>query len=296
MEYKSITERILIKTNEGKKLVQDLILANNQLHTDEGKVLDKSAEIIAGSQKLYNNWISSCEELLKIEGMIIELGQFINFQHSPIAYDRFNHELGNMRVSIQERNQLLLSFAEKIEAKQSEKEIIPLTIDDFDNFEEIKQVSPKEVIEFAHSAFLEDDVEESFLGALGEPYKELDSGSESRDLFTNRIKHKGKRFNTVFMFKGRSVKGVLKLKDCGDTGNQLLKLSRNLAECYIVQHGNKIDPDVMETLRDHLLSKCPFKKIYVCYIDGVDTARFLKSQGKDLTELMNKKFRSNKKK
>ena len=133
-------------------------------------------------------------------------------------------------------------------------------------------------------------MENAFLEKLGEPYKELDSGSETRDLFSDRIIYKDKRLATVFMFKGRGQKGELTIKKSGSTGNQLLKLAKNnSAECFIVQHTNKINPDVREALQDHILQNTRLSKVYICFIDGIDTARFLKSLGKNLDELKSKK-------
>jgi hypothetical protein len=187
------------------------------------------------------------------------------------------------------KNNILIKIAKDIEHKRN-KEIVLLKIDDFDNFKEIKKISFSEVVDYSMDCFLEDDVENAFLEKLQEPYKEQDGGAETRDLFSDRIAYNGKRLSAVFMFKGRGEKGELTIKKSGSTGNQLLKLAKNnSAECFIVQHTNKINPDVREALQDHILQNTKLSKVYICFIDGSDTARFLKSTGKDLKELKNKK-------
>jgi hypothetical protein len=181
-------------------------------------------------------------------------------------------------------------LAKEIEKKQN-KETVILSVDDFDNFKQIKQVTPSEVAGYEKDCFLEDDIENAVLETLGEAYKEPDSGAETRDLFTDRIIYDGKRLATVFAFKGRGKKGELTIDKAGSKGNQLLKLAKNnSAQCFIVQHTNKINQDVREALIDHVLQNTKMSKVYFCFIDGLDTARLLKSLGKDLDVLKNKKL------
>jgi len=66
----------------------------------------------------------------------------------------------------------------------------------------------------------------------------------------------------------------------------LIKLSKNTsAQCFVVQHTNKIGQDVREALQDHVLMNSKHSTTYICYIDGVDTARFLKSMKLNLEDL-----------
>ncbi len=83
------------------------------------------------------------------------------------------------------------------------------------------------------------------------------------------------------MFKGRGEPGPLSIDKCGDKGNQIIKLAKNnAAQCFIIQHVNKIEPDVKEALIDHVKMNSRFTKVYVCFVDGLDTARMMKALGK----------------
>jgi hypothetical protein len=162
-------------------------------------------------------------------------------------------------------------------------------LDDFSPILKVADEHPIDPVYF-ESAFLEDDVEEAFLKILNEPYKEFDSGAETRDLYTNHIRYRGSRIYSVLMFKGRGLKTELNLSNVGINGNQLLKLAKNsAAQLFLVQHVNKINTDVIETLRDHLLSYSQFSKVYICVVDGTDTARILAGLGMDLKALKAKK-------
>jgi len=287
MAYTELTQKILDLCKEGDQLLRSIDHDNTKIKKDS----TKTDEIV---QKLKTAvmtvWQCKCLKLFDENGLLIETEKFNNYISSATYELGYNMELGSLINYIKDRKNLLISIADAIERKKANIQLVPLTIDDIDNFKDVQKVKGEEVKKFINSNFLEDDVEETFLEALNEPYKEHHSGAETRDIFTNRLCVKSKRLKTVIMLKGRSVKGPLTIDKCGTKGNQLLKLAKNnSAECFIVQHVNKIEPDVIEALTDHVLSNSKCSKVYIGAIDGVDTARFLKSRGKNLTQLKNKR-------
>ena len=299
MAYQSITNQILDVISESTKIILAIHHANDSIKKDKSK----SQDIINNLKQLRDEWYIKCENVLLINELLLEHEEFINYPDStrpiPGHYDILNHihnefkpiydELNDILTFMKGRKAVLINFANSIESKQN-REVILLNIDDFDNFKDIKNIKSLEVTDFSKDCFLEDDVENAFLKTLEEPYKELDGGAETRDLFSDRITYKDKRLATVFMFKGRGQKGELTIKKAGSTGNQLLKLAKNnSAECFILQHTHKINPDVREALQDHILQNTRLSKVYICFIDGIDTARFLKSLGEDLEKLKNKR-------
>lgn len=298
MTYQSTTNQILEVISEGTNIILQIYSAEDLIK----KNISKKHEIIDQLRNYRDEWFKKCQNILLKNELLLEFEDFINYPESAHqnlglqdkldyaqdelkwVYDELNIILNFMKG----RKAALIDFAKKIESKQN-KEVVFLNIDDFDNFKEIKEIKSLEVRNYSKNCFLEDDVENAFLEKLEEPYKELDSGSETRDLFSDRIIYNDKRLATVFMFKGRGQTGELTIKKSGSTGNQLLKLAKNnSAECFIVQHTNKINPDVREAIQDHILQNTRLSKVYICFIDGIDTARFLKSLGKNLEELKNK--------
>lgn len=285
MTYQSITNRLLPLISKGNFIIDYLYLSNSEINKD----LSKAEGIIKACKEKRDFWYKDVQDVLIENELFLEFGEFTNYSGPSFTFPGIHKKLDDILDFMKTRNSLLIKIAKEIESKHNNKEVIPLTIDDFDNFKEVKNVLSSEVIDFSKNCFLEDDIENAFLEKLGEPYKELDGGAETRDLFSDRIIYKGKRLPTAFMFKGRGERGELTIEKCGSRGNQLLKLSKNnSAECFIVQHGNKINQDVREALQDHILQNTRFLKVYICFIDGVDTARFLKSVGKNLEELKNK--------
>ncbi len=285
--YRQLTIRLLDLCDKARRLLKNFDELNVRLHTGL-EVVEKRA-LLGEARSAPIGWYAKCREILREHDLDIDLVQFDQTAASPAPQHLYNVELNEVRGLVSARIDLLASIAQRIEAEKSGKNLTSITIDDLDNFPELRGVSPTDVSGFAESAFLEDDVEEAFLAAIGEPYKEPDSGAETRDLFTNRISLKGKRLSTAIMFKGRGVRGPLSLRDCGAKGSQLLKLAKNnAAECFLLQHVNKIEPDVKETLIDLVLMNTRHPDVYVGFIDGVDTARFLKSRDKNLAELARK--------
>lgn len=301
MVYQSTTNQILDVISESTKIISDIYSAEDLIKDD----LSKKQEIIDELRMLRNEWHIKCQNVLLNNDLLLDFEDFCNYadsRHRIIGLtDKLNYaqnelnwvydELNNILDFMKDRKAALINFAKNIEYKQN-KEVTILNIDDFDNFKEIVKIKSVEVTDFSKDCFLEDDVENAFLKTLEEPYKELHRGSETRDLFSDRITYKGKRLATAFMFKGRGQTGELTIKKAGSTGNQLLKLAKhNSAECFIVQHTHKINPDVREALQDHILQNTRLSKVYICFIDGIDTARFLKSVGENLEELKNKKHK-----
>jgi hypothetical protein len=54
---------------------------------------------------------------------------------------------------------------------------------------------------------------------------------------------------------------------------------------------NDIEEDVCETMIDHIQNRTKLGgDLYVCFINGLDTARILKGLGEDLEQSANKKL------
>ncbi len=292
MNFEPLTDRLITLIKEGESCkMEGLKLSNRWSFSDFSETSTFHIK--------FSSWVSWVVWTLRNNGLELSALKIENFNSStnkPLlpTKDDFKNDVLQISKIIQE----LLVICESIEKKKSLKEIEIITIDDIDNFKKLlKKVDEKEIDKkYFESAFLEDDVENAFLDVLNEPYKEQDSGAETRDLFTNNVIINRKRIQTAIMFKGRGVKKTLQISDCGKNGNQLLKLAKNTtAQLYIVQHVNKIEPDVIEALKDHLFSNSHTKKILICPIDGKDTARLLKALGKDLELLKTKKHIAKKK-
>lgn len=281
MAFKPLTKKLIELIRIGTELNEQTLAPSINFYSRNSDIVDE-----------VNKWLQNVSETLFWEGeelislKIKNLG-LIN-KGLTVVMPSSNDSKNLIKKTIDE----LILIAEKIEDRKEQKSVEIITIDDIDNFKELlKTIDSNEInSKFYSSAFLEDDVENTFLEILGEPYKENDAPSELRDLYTSQVKINGKRTHSAIMFKGRGVKKSLHISDCGKNGDQLLKLAKNTtATLYVVQHVNKIESEVIEALKHHLLAFSQVKNIKICAIDGKDTARILKAAGKNLEELMNKK-------
>jgi len=125
---------------------------------------------------------------------------------------------------------------------------------------------------------LEVDIKKAFCSIIGELYIFKDWSGEKSDLFTD-ITFKERRIPATFMFKGRGTQGKLTIAKCGKNGDQIFRLVEEPAIMFFVQHVDTIDPYVIINLELAIEAKARKrkKKLYYCYIDGVDTARLFKS-------------------
>jgi hypothetical protein len=155
-----------------------------------------------------------------------------------------------------------------------------ITIDDIESFSAVRKimsVNPRIKL----SAVKERDIKEAFQKIIGESFGFDDWGGERNDLFTTKLKHKGKRCKTAFAFKGRATQGVLTPKKMGKNGDQIPRLGGSPAEIYIVVYHSKIDESIIEQLKAAaLVSAMSGKKIYYCTIDGDDLNRLCQAYPK----------------
>ncbi|MCK4444858.1 MAG: hypothetical protein KAW09_09955, partial [Thermoplasmata archaeon] len=100
-------------------------------------------------------------------------------------------------------------------------------------------------------------------------------------LYSSFVLLEGDRISTAFLLKGPSVK-KLTIDKCGKRGNQVLRLIKEPASFFVVQHVGEIDTDVIELLYSLVsdLSQKRAERLYYSTMDGVDTARVLRAYGK----------------
>jgi len=149
-------------------------------------------------------------------------------------------------------------------------------IDEIDSFSRVRNVSPKAIEDIVPLKVSEEEIKASLANIIGEKFIPKDWGGEKSDLYSSHVIFKGRRISTAFLLKGPAVKR-LTINKCGKRGNQVLRLVREPAELFAVQHIGEIDTDVIELLDICVsdLSRKKNMKLYFCVIDGVDTARIL---------------------
>lgn len=109
---------------------------------------------------------------------------------------------------------------------------------------------------------------------IGENHTFKDWGGEKNDLYTNKLRYKGKRRTAAFALKGKATKGTLTPSKMGKNGDQIARLVGSTAEMFFVVYHGKIDESVVSQLEAFALGKAlSGKPIYYATIDGDDLNR-----------------------
>jgi hypothetical protein len=149
--------------------------------------------------------------------------------------------------------------------------VADLTVDGIDNFLKVRRIPQGQQMR----PIAENRFKQGVKKAIGETGKFTDWGGEKNDLFTTKVRVKGKRLPSAFAFKGKGKKGILKPKDFGKNGDQIQRLFQSDAQLFMLQYWNQLDQSVYEQMRSFAIAKSALtgNKIYFGIIDGDDTQR-----------------------
>lgn len=157
----------------------------------------------------------------------------------------------------------------------SPRHVYPADVDQFAPVDFLNPISPAEV---AHARLVAEDlVKTTIARLLDEHYVPKDWGGERSDLYSSRLRIKGRPASSAWIFKGKGFPHPMTLRALGKPGDQIDRLFTQPAEILVLQHCHEITPAVvnmMETYANDLRNPRRYM-----IIDGTDTARILKSQG-----------------
>ncbi len=149
--------------------------------------------------------------------------------------------------------------------------VADITVDGIDNLSKVRRIPQGQQMR----PISEDRFKQGVKKAIGEAGKFTDWGGEKNDLFTTKVRIKGKRIPSAFAFKGKGKKGILKPKDFGKNGDQIQRLFQSDAQVFMLQYWNQLDQSIYEQMRSFAIAKSALTgdKIYFGIIDGDDTQR-----------------------
>ncbi len=155
-----------------------------------------------------------------------------------------------------------------------------ITIDDVESFAAVTQQSaasgrrPSDLPEARIKRFLQK--------VIGETYDFKDWGGERNDLYTDKLRFRGKRRSAAFALKGRATTGPLTPKKMGKNGDQLGRLFLSEADLFFVVYHSKIDEAVAQQMRAYALTRAlAGTRVYYCLIAGDDLARLAAAYPKE---------------
>jgi hypothetical protein len=161
-----------------------------------------------------------------------------------------------------------------------------LYINDIDSFAKARDVNHAMYAHLLNKSgylnLLENEVQVGLEEIIGERFHKEDHGGEINDLFTTRLVVNGERRATAFMLKGRGLKkNVMELGDCGDNGDQVLRLFDSPAELFVIQFVGTVAENVRRDAESKVaLRRAQGKRAWYMIMDGEDTAQVLYAYGK----------------
>jgi hypothetical protein len=160
----------------------------------------------------------------------------------------------------------------RVTVQGAKVQIIPVTCDDFDQFSKAKKIKSA-----AKRAISEKAFKAGILRLVGDKGKFQDWGGEKNDLYTTKLKFKGKRRFVAFALKGPGTQGTLTPKKLGKNGDQIQRLFLSAAEVFIVQYHSQIDQSVIEQMVAFatMNSVRESKRVWYGVVDGDDTSRLM---------------------
>ncbi|MDB5425812.1 MAG: hypothetical protein JWQ29_3228 [Phenylobacterium sp.] len=154
-------------------------------------------------------------------------------------------------------------------------EVRSVTIDDIESFAAVKMIPMNgNLIGMSETTFKNGI--QRILVAVGD-FK--DWGGEKSDLYTANVILAGKRRASAFAFKGPGQSGKLTIARMGKNGDQAVRLLREPASVFVVQHWREIDSEVIDLIRSLAIARSATtgEPIFYCIINGQDSDRLVRA-------------------
>jgi hypothetical protein len=149
-----------------------------------------------------------------------------------------------------------------------------VTVDDVDSFGAVKEHSAPPGLKL--NELPEARVKLFLRKVIGEPNDFQDWGGEKNDLYTNRLRFRGKRRAAAFALKGRATKGALTPKKMGKNGDQLGSLFTSEAQVFFVVYHSKVGEAVVQQMAALAAYRAVGgTRVYYGWIDGDDLGRLI---------------------
>jgi len=148
-----------------------------------------------------------------------------------------------------------------------------INVDDVDQFRKVKSVSLSAAMP-GPERLPEKRVKQGLLKLLGESKNPKDWGGESNDIFSTRLKVKGRLRRAAFALKGPAKTGPLVPGKMGKNGDQIQRLFDSPADVLFVQYEGEIAESVIGLMQNLALAKAVLRgQVFYGVIDKADTRR-----------------------
>lgn len=166
-----------------------------------------------------------------------------------------------------------LSTIYKITVPGRAPKIKQITVEDVDSFSEVRTVNGVDR-SVRLNTMAETRIKAALRRIIGETHDFKDWGGEKNDLYTNKLRYRGRRYASAFALKGKATQGDLTPKKMGKNGDQIARLLGSSAQIFFVVYHGKIDESIVAQLEAFALARSMSgRPIYYGIIDGDDLLR-----------------------
>lgn len=154
------------------------------------------------------------------------------------------------------------------------KSYVPMLVhvDDIDSFCAVRGVDDRLATDFTKMA--EQTIKNGFQRILKQEGTFKDWGGEINDLYTGKLRYKGRRIAAAFAFKGKATKDSLTPNKMGKHGDQIGRLFNSPAQMFFVVYPRTIKESIVDQMRAYAIARAKGgEKIYYCAIGGSDFTR-----------------------
>ncbi len=176
------------------------------------------------------------------------------------------HTKTNPRVSITTGHRIVVRVPFRLKTRS-------VVLDDVDQFSKVKQVTsvPEKL---SPERLSEKQVKAGLLKLLKETIDPKDWGGESNDIFTSKLKIRGRSLRGAFALKGPAKKGSLVPGMMGKNGDQIQRLFDSPADAFFVQYEGEVKESVFKLMEELAKAKAIFgREILFGVIDRDGTYR-----------------------
>lgn len=158
----------------------------------------------------------------------------------------------------------------------SGRRVYPDEVGQFTSIDFRSTITPDEVKQVLKVP--EEVVKTTVARMLDEHYVHKDWGGERSDLYTSRLRIRGRQVSSAWLLKGPGFPRPMTVKALGAPGDQIDRLFSQSAEVLVLQHCHEITPAVVSMMETYAYDLRNPRRYMI--IDGTDTARILRAQGK----------------
>lgn len=287
-KYVNVRDGLKFKIVENLKEIVELCSVFSEL--DRIKELSEWAELIEWMKKAEidtGKIRNFSKEILKLCSDFSEFKRIIHerYKYTELVewVKKAEIDIGEIEKIREDSKKLGIEISEAFTTSLAyrEKGSVIITPEDIDSFVRITNVSEEDISEYLPLMLDEMFVKKAIAEILRESLIPKDWGGEKSDLYTTRLRFRGKLVRAAFLLKGKSYAHTkLRIKDLGKNGDQIDRLFLEPAEIFVLQCNGAIDSSVINMLETYTRARLiDGKQTWCCILDGDNTARLLLAYG-----------------